>query len=520
MTNRTATNLGNLIASVEPALSVTSQGIQVRNETALRGKAIDLLAHSAALAQDEATKEAARWIIREAAQAVGIVPASIHGLYEAMGRGEVEGFTVPAVNLHGITYGIARTLAKSAIKIGCGALIFEISASEICYSDHRPAEYAAAVLAGLIKEGFKGPAFIQGDLFQVKAARYRKDRDAEIARLEAITKEAVEAGFYNIDIDASTLVDLSKDTVDEQQADNHGVTAEMIEWIRTVEPTDITVSVGGEIGEVGNKDSTVEELVSYMDGLLRTLKPGRAPVSKISVQTGTIHGGVVLPDGAVAQETVQNRVANLGRRDGRLVRSDEGAYRVLSRGTTKPGGKDRRSRWEFDADQPPQVEVDFDRLEELSQVARVRYGLCGVVQHAASTLPDETFDNFPKCRTAELHLATRFQNIVYDHPAFPQDIKNQIYAYLKEQHDAERQPSQADEHVLYKTGKMGWSRLKERFWALPADRLGPILEALEKKFDLFLAKLNVANTAPIVAKYVQTVPVHAPMPEALSDHLN
>jgi len=466
MTIRKATNLEELTATIKPTLTMTDQGVQLKDEAALRETVIDSLAHTAALTQDEATKDAAQWIIREVAQAVGIIPASIQTLYEAMGRAEVQEFTVPAVNIRGITYDVARTLARSALKIGCGALIFEISTSEIGYTQQRPSEYTACVLAGLIKEGFKGPAFIQGDHFQVKATNYRKDRVAEIDGLKAITREAIQSGFYNIDIDASTLVDLSKPTVDEQQADNYGVTAEMIEFIRNLEPAGITVSVGGEIGEKGNKNSTVEELVAYMDGLLRTLRPGSESVSKISVQTGTRHGGVVLPDGAMAK-----------------------------------------------------VKIDFDLLQELSDAARARYDLCGAVQHGASTLPDEVFDSFAKRMAAEIHLATEFQNIIYDHPAFPEALKNEIYAYLKDKHATERKPDQSDEQFFYQMRKKGFGPFKERLWTLPTDVLGPIFEALEKKFDFLMDKLHVANTDSMVAKHVQPVPVHAPIPEALDDHL-
>ena len=43
--------------------------------------------------------EAARWIVWEASQLLGCPSASIHELYMARGRGEISGFTVPAINL-------------------------------------------------------------------------------------------------------------------------------------------------------------------------------------------------------------------------------------------------------------------------------------------------------------------------------------------------------------------------------------------------------------------------------------
>ena len=76
---------------------------------------------------------------------------------------------------------------------------------------------------------------------------------------------------------------------------------EITKFIREHEPESVTVSVGAEIGEVGQKNSTVEELHAFMQGYNRALAHDEGDaiegISKISVQTGTSHGGVVLPEG-------------------------------------------------------------------------------------------------------------------------------------------------------------------------------------------------------------------------------
>src|SRR5674476_1269786 len=82
-----------------------------------------------------------------------------------------------------------------------------------------------------------------------------------------------------------------------------------------------------------------------MDGFNSTLAsraPGLEGLSKISVQSGTTHGGTVLPDGTIAD-----------------------------------------------------VKIDFETLRNLSEVARKEYGLAGAVQHGASTLRDADFNHFP-----------------------------------------------------------------------------------------------------------------------------
>ena len=136
-----------------------------------------------------------------------------------MGRGEAGGFTVPAMNLRMMTYYTARAAFRAAKAAGAGAFIFEIARSEIGYTEQRPHEYAARILAAALREGFDGPVFFQGDHVQVNAKKYASpDRDKELETLRTLIREEIAAGFYNIDIDTSTLVDLDKTTLDEQQA--------------------------------------------------------------------------------------------------------------------------------------------------------------------------------------------------------------------------------------------------------------------------------------------------------------
>ena len=84
------------------------------------------------------------------------------------------------------------------------------------------------------------------------------------------------------------------------------------------------------------------------------------------------------------------------------------------------------------------VKIDLETLEELSRLAREEYGLGGAVQHGASTLPPEAFDAFPRAGACEIHLATDFQNMVYEHPQFPADLKAEMYAWVREHAQEEK----------------------------------------------------------------------------------
>jgi len=410
---------------------------------------IDSLVEEAVFGSDSRVREEGQRTIRELAFDQGIYPASIQGLYEAAGRGLYSGITVPAINIRGITYHVARAVFRAALKDRVGALIFEIARSEIGYTGQRPGEYAACVLAAAIKEGFRGPVFLQGDHFQVNPGRYSSEPEKELNAIKELIGEAVSAGFFNIDVDASTIVDLARQNLEEQQEKNCQVTADMTSFIRGIEPEGITISVGGEIGEVGKRNSTVEDLRVFMSGYLGLLGPDVKGMSKISVQTGTAHGGVVLPDGSIAS-----------------------------------------------------VKLDFNTLGELSKTAREEYGMGGAVQHGASTLPDEAFDKFPEVGTLEVHLATGFQNIIYESPHFPRELLNVIYRHLSDKYSAERKQGETEEQFLYKTRKKAFGDFKKEMWSLPQENLNGVRETLEERFSLLFQKLNVVGTEDLVGRFV------------------
>jgi fructose/tagatose bisphosphate aldolase len=292
------------------------------------------------------------------------------------------------------------------------------------------------------------------------------DRDAELDAIRSLIQESIEAAFYNIDIDSSTLVDLAQPTLEEQQRLNYELVADFTSYIRKIQPHGIQISVGGEIGEVGKKNSTVEDLRAFMDGFRKELDKrgaGMKGISKISIQTGTTHGGIPMPDGKVAQ-----------------------------------------------------VKLDFDTLERLSKAAREEYRLSGAVQHGASTLPSEVFHLFPQRGAAEVHLATEFQNMIYDDPSFPKDLKQEIYEHLKTDPSSERKEGETEEQFLYKNRKRAFGPFKEKLWGVPREVRVQIGARLEEKFSFLFEKLRVVNTNQMVKDEILTCPPYQRLPQDLS----
>ena len=438
------------------AVSLVPGGIELNDASKLQSEATDEVVWRAVFGTED-ERAAARWLLWELGQITGARPASIQGLYEARGRGECGGFTVPAINVRMLAYDTARAVFRAAKAGKAGAILLEIARSEISYTAQRPAEYVAVIQGAALREGHSAPLFIQGDHCQVNLKKYLASDGNEVGEVKTLVAEEIAAGFYNIDIDTSTLVDLTHDTLEAQQRDNYERCAEITEAIRANEPDGITVSVGGEIGEVGQKNSTVEELHAFIKGYRASLRERGTltGLSKISVQTGTRHGGLVLPDGSIAE-----------------------------------------------------VNIDIDTLADLSRVAREEYGLAGAVQHGASTLPSNAFGHFPRVETCEIHLATNFQNMVFDHPRFPADLKQRMYAYIDENLAGERNEDDSEEQFYYKTRKKTIAPFKQEVWSLPADVRSAIGADLESTFRFLFEQLNVNGTIDLVDRHIRAPVQH------------
>jgi len=451
--------LERLVKSLAGTVAVKREHVTVKDEARLPDR-MNGLAYEAVFG-DAQSKAAARWLIWEIAQALGICPASIHELYTARGRGDCTcQFTVPAMNLRMMAYDSARAVFRAAKKINAGAFIFEIARSEMTYTDQRPSEYVASILAAAIKEGHRGPVFIQGDHFQAAAKKYAAAPEAELKAIRDLIVEAIAAGFYNIDIDTSTLVDLSRPTLAEQQQLNYELCADFSRFIREHEPKGVTISVGGEIGEVGQKNSTPEDLDAFMQGY-NAARGALTGISKISIQTGTSHGGVVLPDGTLAS-----------------------------------------------------VAIDFDVLHTLSEKARKEYGMGGAVQHGASTLPDSAFSKFVDAGACEVHLATAFQTLIMEHPAVPDELKRDLYNWVLVNAADERKPQDTEAQFVYKSRKKAVGPFKRQFWTLPESARAAVGADLEKQFTLLFDKLSIGGTAELVKQFVHAIEVHQSMPES------
>lgn len=441
---------------ISGVVGVSGDKVKVLKGKKLESVLMDELVWKAVFGSNE-EKAVARFVIWEIAQQVGVIPVSIHDLYIARGKGKVDAdFSVPAMNLRGMAYDTARAVFSQVKKLKVGAFILEIARSEMEYTGQEPEEYAIVMLAAALREGYRGPVFIQGDHFQTKMSNIPgKPKAGEIVVLKKLIGKAIKAGFYNIDIDTSTLVDLTREKEGDQQKSNIRHCLIFSEYVRSLQPKGVVVSLGGEIGHIGGKNSTVLDFEAFMDGFISGKPKGMVGLSKISVQAGTSHGGVVLADGSIAD-----------------------------------------------------TDVDFRTLKEISDVGREKYGISGAVQHGASTLAGEFFSKFAESGVAEVHLATGFQNLIMDHSQFPGKLLGEMYEWLDEEKVDERKGNWTDEQFHYKLRKKAWGRFKKECWSIDRKRRIAIRKSLGKKFEFLFRALNVVDTRKMVDKFVKPVVIH------------
>src|SRR3990172_4233658 len=134
MTFATADALRDALA---PAALLSPDGLEITDPAPFRGALTDALVRDAVFHPDPDLRDACRWVIWSASQALGSGSASIQELYAARGRGEFSptDFTVPAINVRAAAYLTARSVFAVALERGVGAVVFEIAKSEMVYTD-------------------------------------------------------------------------------------------------------------------------------------------------------------------------------------------------------------------------------------------------------------------------------------------------------------------------------------------------------------------------------------------------
>jgi len=464
-----------LIQKVLKGAALENKTLKVGDEKAFKECLPTLVANVAGFGEKSAPADVralAAWIIGEAAQQLGAKLNSPQEVYVAIAEGKIDRqMCFPAVNVRGNSLDTARALFRAAVDNQVGALIIEIARSEMGYTSQPPMEFAAVIQAAALLEGFTGPLFLQGDHVQLKSKPVRQGGEAakkEIAAHSDLIRELLGYGFGSIDLDMSPFERRNEEglSFEEQQEENARMTAEKIADVRKIEKElgiPWTTMLGGETGEVGKMNTREEDLDAYAKGILKHMQRlGIDPslgIRKIAVNDGTAHGGVPLPGGGVADVSI--------------------AFDVLSMATKK--GRE--------------------------------FGWAGSVQHGASTLPQDAFSLFPKHGAVEVHLATGFQNILYEHAFKVKGLQPVVERFLVDNFRGEWKEGKTFVQFAYSTRKKVLGPMKHTFWTLPEETRAAAAEELYDQFAFLFDQLGVKDTRDLIAQYVTDRDFHRPFPQ-------
>ncbi len=361
--------------------------------------------------------------VRKKALRKNIFLSSLSLLYKDISKGNITGLTLPAFNIRTLSFDTASAIFKVAKKIKSSAFILEIAKSEMEYTKQTPQEFALCVLAGAVKEKYKGQIFLQGDHFCLKDTS-----ESSIKNLESLILKSIEIGFYNIDIDCSSLA----------FEENIKQTSNFLQFIKKNQPQGIEMVVGGEVNSIGGANTTPEQLEQFLRGV--------QGLSKVACQTGTKHGGNILPSGEIAK-----------------------------------------------------VKIDFENIRKLNLIAK-QYGLPGIVQHGASTLEQSQFEELNKAGILEVHLSTLFSDIVFDSKFFPKDLKEEMYTYTEQNFSIERKSASSYIQFIERYRKKSLGIFKQQIWKIPEKNIKQIKLELEEKFKFFFKVFGVNDTQDLIKK--------------------
>jgi hypothetical protein len=285
----------------------------------------------------------------------------------------------------------------------------------------------------------------------VGRASYQVSRDDEINGMKDRIEQAIAAGFFNIDLDTSSLADFSRPSTFEQQQLSSRECAELVAWVREIEPKELSVGIGAEIKILGDGNLTADELRAFMEGFFDGLNlPGdKRDLAKL----------IVLVDGATNE-----------------------------------------------------AEIDLELLRELGEMARREYGLGLSIRSGTLSIPEVLFAEFPDHQVSELQLTAPFEDLILDHEDFPKALKKEFYQWIDNEWPGARRADQSDETFYRASRRRALVPFKQRLWDLPEELRARIAETIQAKLAFYFDSLRVGNTAGLVRATVDIEKTGLPLP--------
>ncbi len=153
--------------------------------------------------------------------------------------------------------------------------------------------------SAILQHEYRGPLFIQADHLKFDGSRFENDREKLLEELKSKTKNAIRLGIFNINYDASELVDMEAFRISEKMLMNLKMVAMATNlWVRFFQPSGVVVSVSGIMGTSDNSLPGESGLKEFLQRLLKEgsrLRFGVSgeDISKIEIPATKIDQGSV-----------------------------------------------------------------------------------------------------------------------------------------------------------------------------------------------------------------------------------
>ncbi|MDO8747534.1 MAG: triose-phosphate isomerase [Candidatus Omnitrophota bacterium] len=310
---------------------------------------------------------------------------------------------------------------------------------------------------------------------QKLAGETKADKKAGLIKL----RETIERFTQRIKEDPSGL---AKEIVRDQIINAQETAMDTLQ-VRALEPKGITVTVGGEIGEVGKKNSEPGEFAAFIDLYNQMLG---------FMKTKIIQGkeSEIIQIVGASKEIWSKEVLDTLKIKYYVYKGVEGLRKIaIQTGTAHGVGG----------------QIDFETIKALAEIGK-KYGVV-VVQHGASTLPESEFSKIMENGAGEVHLATDYMTVVLrDLRTNHQDV---YQAILK---DSMEKTKKSEDELWEKPAEFrnSLTLIKESVYNLPKESQERIGDQLALKFSNTMRSLGVENTKTLVKTIVQVLPPALP----------
>ena len=327
---------------------------------------VDNMLATALFSDSDALRADFRALILQLGKEMGNPPGSVHAAYESRVGGGDQGLPVPAVAFPVLTYDAARAAFRAMRRTSQKSVVFKTSVPEMENVGQWLGEFSVSVIAASVKEqrtaeGW-GPVYLQAELPTVQRQAYEDDPDGVVRRLTEQIDGAVNAGIYNLSVNAASLINYDRKTAQARQRLNGRVTAACFRYIRSVEPKQMRISVNASLGELSGIDPREDS---------------RALLRRIEKESD----GNDLPELTMISACPESTE----------VQSDE-------------------------------TILDTATLRELAAYGREKLGIIGVLWHCPASLSAEQVPQLSEYGVVEYHPPLDLQEYILTHARLPQKL--------------------------------------------------------------------------------------------------